>query len=182
MKTLLLAAAAAALTLAAFSPALADGGNDDNGGNGGNGSGNGRANRATVTGTGQLTVFQPITLTQTQGLDFGAITSGAAGTVAIAQTTGARSVGGGVGALAVNVGKAGAFAVYGQQNAAINVVVGASITGFAGGLTGVTAATGLPTVLTGNTATFNVGGVLNIPANTPAGAYVGAYTVAVNYP
>ena len=177
MKNLLLAAAAAALTFAAFSPALAD---DDHEGNGnGNGS---VVNRAVATGTGQLTVFMPITLAQTQGLDFGAITSGASGTVAIDQASGGRTVAGGVGALAVNVGKSGSFAVHGQLNAAINVVVGANITGFAGGLTGTTVAANLPTVLTANDAVFNVGGSLNIPASTPAGVYTGAYTVAVNYP
>jgi hypothetical protein len=172
MKNLLLAAAAAALTLAAFTPALAEDG----------GSNNGKTNRAVATGTGQLTVFMPITLAQTQGLDFGAITSGASGTVAIDQASGARTVAGGVGALAVNPGAVGAFAVHGQLNAAINVVVGANITGFAGGLTGTTVAANLPTVLTANDATFNVGGSLNIPASTPAGVYTGAYTVAVNYP
>ncbi len=176
MKNLLLAAAAAALTFAAFSPAFAD---DDHNGNGGSSN---VVNRAIATGTGQLTVFMPITLAQTQGLDFGAITSGASGTVAIDQASGARTVAGGVGALAVNVGQSGAFAVSGQLNAAINVVVGANITGFTGGLTGTTVAANLPTKLTGNNATFNVGGSLNIPASTPAGVYTGAYTVAVNYP
>ena len=170
MQRHLLAAAAALVTLAAMSPALAD---DDH---------RNVTNRATATGTGQLTVFMPITLAQTQGLDFGAITSGASGTVAIAQTTGARTVAGGVGAVAVNPGAVGSFAVHGQLNAAINVVVGANITGFQGGLTGTTVAANLPTVLTANDAVFNVGGVLNIPANTPAGAYTGSYTVAVNYP
>ena len=102
--------------------------------------------------------------------------------VAIDQTSGSRTVNGGVGAIAVNVGKAGAFAVTGQSNAAINVVVGANITGFQGGITGTTQAANLPVVLAGTTATFNVGGALNVPANTPAGAYTGSYTVAVNYP
>ncbi len=175
MQRHLLAAVAAILTLAAVSPALAD---DDHSKSGGASV----ANRAVATGTGQLTVFMPITLAQTQGLDFGAITSRASGTVAIAQATGARTVAGGVGALAVNPGAVGAFAVSGQLNAAINVVVGANITGFTGGLTGTTVAANLPTVLTGNTATFNVGGSLTVPANTPAGAYTGSYTVAVNYP
>jgi hypothetical protein len=170
MKRILLIASAL-IAVAGASSAFADGGDSS-----------GKTNRATATGTGQLTVFMPITLVQTQGLDFGAITSGQSGTVAIAQAGGARTVTGGVGAVAVNPGAVAAFSVNGQLNAAINVVVGANITGFSGGLTGVTAAVNLPTVLTGNTATFNVGGALTIPANTPAGAYTGSYTVAVNYP
>ena len=70
----------------------------------------------------------------------------------------------------------------GQANAAINVVVGANITGFGANITGTTQASNLPVALNGVSATFNVGGQLNIPANTPAGAYTGSYTVAVNYP
>ena len=61
-------------------------------------------------------------------------------------------------------------------------MVGANITGFSGGITGTTLASNLPVVLAGTSATFNVGGSLNVPANTPAGAYTGSYTVAVNYP
>ena len=164
MKRILLAASAL-LAVAAASSAMAD-----------------SVNGASATGTAGVTIFTPITVTQTQGLDFGAITSGASGTGAIAQANGARTVSGGVGAIAVNVGKPGAFAVNGQSNAAINVVVGANITGFAGGITGTTLASNLPVVLAGTSATFNVGGSLNVPANTPAGAYTGSYTVAVNYP
>ena len=173
MKRILLAASAL-IVVAATSSAFAE--------DGGNGNGNGKTNRATVTGTGQLTVFQPITLAQTQGLDFGAITSGANGTVTIAQANGTRSVSGGVGAIAVNVGKTGAFDVKGQADAAINVVVGSDITGFAGGIKGKTQADNLPVALKGSSASFNVGGSLDIPASTPAGAYTGEYTVSVNYP
>ena len=161
VATTLLAGAA----LAAVSPAFAD-----------------SVNGASATGTAAVTIFTPVSVTQTQGLDFGAVTSGASGVVSIAQASGTRTVSGGVGAVAAHVGKAGAFSVQGQANAAINVVVGANITGFQGGITGTTLAGNLPTVLAGQSASFNVGGSLAIPANTPAGAYTGSYTVAVNYP
>ncbi len=164
MKRIILAASAL-LAVAAASSAMAD-----------------SVNGASATGTAGVTIFTPITVTQTQGLDFGAVTSGQNGTVSIAQASGARTVTGGVGAVAVNVGKAGAFAVNGQSNAAINVVVGSTFTGFGANITGTTLAANLPVVLTGTSATFNVGGTLNIPNNTPAGAYTGSYTVAVNYP
>ena len=95
MRRILLAASAL-LSLAAASSALAD-----------------SVNGASATGAAGVTVFTPITVAQTQGLDFGAFTSGAAGVVAIDQAS---------------------------------------------------------------------GGALNVPANTPAGAYTGSYTVAVNYP
>lgn len=164
MKRILLAGAAL-LALAAVTPALAD-----------------TVNGASTTGTAAVQIFTPVTVTQTQGLDFGAITSGAAGTVAIDPTSGSRKVAGGVGALAVNVGQAAAFSVTGEPNAAINVVVGAPISGFTGGITGTTLVATLPTALTGTSASFPVGGVLDIPSNTPAGKYTGTFTVAVNYP
>ena len=164
MKRILLAASAL-LAVAAASSAMAD-----------------SVNGAAATGTAAVTIFTPVSVTQTQGLDFGAITSGQAGTVAIAQSGGARTVSGGVGAVAANVGKVGAFSVQGQANAAINVVVGANITGFGANITGTTQASNLPVALNGTSAIFNVGGSLAIPANTPAGAYTGSYTVAVNYP
>ena len=162
MKSLFLASAA---LLALAAPALAD-----------------SVNGASATGTAAVTIYTPITVSQTQGLDFGTITSGAAGDVAIDPASGGRSVDGGVGAVAANVGQPGTFAVTGQSNAAINVVVGQAITGFAGGITGVTKPGVLPTVLNGTTAAFAVGGSLAIPASTKAGAYTGTYTVAVNYP
>ncbi len=80
------------------------------------------------------------------------------------------------------MGPPGTFAVTGQSNAAINDVVGSAITGFAGGITGVTKPGDLPTVLNGTTAAFAVGGSLAFPASTKAGAYTGTYRVAVNHP
>ena len=164
MKRILLAGAA--LMAAAFvTPALAD-----------------TVNGASTNGTAAVTIFTPITVTQSQGLDFGTITSGAAGTVQIDAASSGRKVNGGVGAVAQDPGMAGGFVVTGQANAAINVVVGNSIDGFAGGITGKTQVATLPTALVGTSASFPVGGVLSIPANTPAGQYSGTYTVAVNYP
>ena len=140
-------------------------------------------NGASATGTAGVTVFTPITVEESQSLDFGAITSGDAGTVAIDQSSGARKVSGGVGAIAVNAGRTGGFDVSGEKDAAINVVVGAEITGFKDtGIAGKTQADNLPVALKGTTASFSVGGVLAIPAKTPAGAYTGEYTVSVNYP
>ena len=103
--------------------------------------------------------------------------------MAIDQSSGARKVSGGVGAIAVNAGRTGGFDVSGEKDAAINVVVGAEIKGFKDtGIAGKTQADNLPVSLKGTSASFNVGGVLAIPAKTPAGAYTGEYTVSVNYP
>ena len=164
MKRILFAGAAL-VAAAAVTPALAD-----------------NVNVANATGTAAVTIFTPITVTQTQGLDFGTITSGVAGDVIINPNDGSRHVDGGVGAVAADVGAPGAFQVTGQQNAVINVVVDNAIVGFAGGITGFTKVGTLPTVLNGTTASFAVGGMLTIPAQTKAGVYSGTYNVAVNYP
>ena len=137
---------------------------------------------AQASGDGAVTIVTPITVVQTQGLDFGAITSGAAGSVAIDPNGGGRKVAGGVGAIAVNVGAPATFAISGQGNAAVVIAVGSAITGLGGGMTGVTTTGTLPGALNSGAATFAVGGVLTVPANVPAGGYTGAFTVSVSYP
>ena len=141
-------------------------------------------NVASETGTAAVVVVKAITIKQVQALDFGAVTSGAVGTVAILPQGGERQVTGGVGAVAQFPGQAGQFDVTGVPNGLINVAVGVAITGFKGGITGATLPGALPTKLAGGTglASFAVGGVLTIPANTSAGTYTGSYNVAVNYP
>lgn len=161
----ILIASTALLVTTAVSPALAD-----------------SVNGASTTGTAAVVVLNSITIIQTQSLDFGAVTSGSAGIVQIDATTGSRKVSGGVGAVAEATGQSGAFLVTGTPNAAINIVVGGPITGFGGGITGFTQVATLPTVLNGKTASFPIGGILNIPAKTAAGQYSGTYTVTVNYP
>ena len=161
-----LAAAVLALSAAA-APAFAD-----------------NTNSASATGTGSVTIYAPLSVSQTQGLDFGTITSGpTSGTVSIAQSNGARTDSGGVGLVGADAGQNGAFSVSGQANGSITVTVAGTISGFgSSGITGSTAATGLPTTLSNTgAATFNVGGTLNIPANTGAGTYSGTYNVTVNY-
>jgi hypothetical protein len=146
-------------------------------------------NGATATGSAAIEIYAPIAVKQTQGLDFGAVTSGAAGSVAVDAGSGARvafggvaAVAGGTGPATPNAGRQATFTITGRPNAAITVAVGPAITGLAQGVTGVTSAPSLPTALVGDSATFSVGGALNIPANVPVGSYAGSFTIAVNYP
>ena len=139
-------------------------------------------NRASATAVASVSIQPAITLAESQGLDFGVITSGMAGKVAVDPASGGRAVSGGVGGVVDSAAEPGVFTVNGQPNAAIDVVVGATITGFSGGITGVTVVPRLPSALSGASTSFTVGGSLDIPAHTLAGAYTGAYTVAVNYP
>ena len=166
MKRIILVSAGIIAMFSAVTPALAD-----------------NVNGASATGTAAVTILTPIAVKQTQGLDFGSITSGErGGEVVIDPSDGVRSVEGGVGAVAANIGQAGTFAVTGEPNAAISVVVDSEISGFEGGIKGATKVSTLPTILKGNLAEFTVGGGLSIPGNTKAGNYSGTYTVAVNYP
>ncbi len=166
MKKIILMSIGIIAMVGAVTPALAD-----------------SANGASTAGTAAVTIFTPITVTQTQGLDFGSITSGeAGGEVAIDPSEGVRSVAGGVGAVAANIGQAGMFEVTGESNTAISVFVDSSISGFSGDIKGETKVSSLPTYLKGKSAEFAVGGVLSIPGSTKSGKYSGTYKVAVNYP
>lgn len=142
----------------------------------------GSVNGASTPGTASLTVASSLSVAQTQGLDFGSITSGLAGTVSIYPVAEQRGVTGGVGAVAADVGQPAAFLVTGDYNADVNIVVGATIDGFQGGITGVTRHSPLRPRLQGLTQVFTVGGTLTIPARASAGIYTGTFTVTVNYP
>lgn len=137
---------------------------------------------ASAAGTAGVRIEGALSLAQTQSLDLGAVTSGAAGSVSIAPTGGAHRVSGGVGAVAADPGRQAVFQLSGQPNSAIMVSVGSAITGLGGGISGVTTIGPLPTALGSGTVSFTVGATLDIPAKTAAGAHSGVYTVAVNYP
>ena len=104
MKRIILVSAGIIAMFSAVTPALAD-----------------NVIGASATGTAAVTILTPIAVKQTQGLDFGSITSGErGGEVVIDPSDGVRSVEGGVGAVAANIGQAGTFAVTGEPNAAID--------------------------------------------------------------
>ncbi len=164
----ILLAGVAAITLLAGSPALAA---------------DPVVNGAAATGDAAVTILLALKVVQTQGLDFGAVTSGAAdGTVSIDPAANTRAVTGGVGAVAANVGQPGAFLITGGENAEIVIAIGDTIDGFGAGITGVTRHSALLPRLQGTTQAFLVGGTLTIPAQTPPGQYTGSYTVVVSYP
>ncbi len=166
MKRIILMSVGIIAIFGAVAPALAD-----------------SVNGASTAGTAAVTILTPITVTQTQGLDFGSITSGeGGGEVMIDPRDGGRSVAGGVGAVAANIGQVGMFEVTGEANTAISVFVDSAISGFSGDIKGETKVSSLPTYLKDNSAGFAVGGVLSIPGSTKSGKYSGTYKVAVNYP
>ena len=139
------------------------------------------AEPTSAAGTAAVRVVAAVSVTESRSLDFGVRTSRGAGVTAI-DPSGHLSVSGGVGVVAGGEGHAGAFDIEGDANAAISARVSPAIHGFKGGITGATWTQALPGALAGTSALFSVGGVLHIPANTPSGAYSGAYAVMVNYP
>lgn len=79
---------------------------------------------ATATAEARGTVLQPLTLTQMQDLDFGTVlSSAAAGTVTINADTGARTVAGGVTAIALDVGQRAEFAGVGTLNQVVQITL-----------------------------------------------------------
>lgn len=79
---------------------------------------------ATATAEARGTILQPLTLTQVQDLDFGTVLSSAtAGTVTIDSSTGARTVTGGVTAIALDVGQRAEFAGVGTNGQLVEITL-----------------------------------------------------------
>jgi len=143
---------------------------------------------ASQTTTGTATIIQPITLMAGTGLAFGTLVrpSTGSGVVTIDQTSGARTVTGGVVALASTTSRA-TYTVGGEGGQTFSIAVPAtfSLTG-----PGTIAVTLTPTAATGTlsnalgvagAASFGVGGNFTIAAATATGVYSGSYNVTVAY-
>ena len=143
---------------------------------------------ASQTTTGTSTIIQPITLTAGTGLAFGTLVrpSTGSGIVTIDQTSGGRTVTGGVVALASTTSRA-TYTVGGEGGQTFSIAVPASFN-----LTGPSTipVTLTPTATTGTlsnaigasgTAAFGVGGNFTIAAATTTGVYSGTFNVTVAY-
>lgn len=140
---------------------------------------------AQATANVTATVVEIVTVTKNVDMDFGTFASGVtAGTISI-ETNGARNITGGVVALSNDVGSPATFTVNGPGNNSYFITLPASniitITNSNSGNQMVVKsfvhnATG---VLSSGTETFNVGAILDVPASTPAGEYVGTFDVVV---
>jgi len=166
---------AAAATLVAATPAIAQ-----------------QTATATAPATARGTVLLPLTLTQSQGLDFGTVIASptVAGNVVINADSGARTVGGGVVGVPNYPGARGLFQGAGSANQVVVLTLTppAVLTSGANSLTvnGMTfdTAGGLNTTRTiDSTGSFaiGVGGDFAIGANQPNGVYTANYTVTADY-
>lgn len=153
----------------------------------------GLANAATQNGNATAEVINPITITESQVLNFGQFAVGTAGGAVIMTDGGAISAGADIDLLGSSGAQQGTFAISGQANKAIAVTVSGAATLSDGLATpntmGLTAsATTPPSVLDASgAATLNVGGVLTVGGNQAPGTYSTTnsggipYTVTVNY-
>lgn len=142
----------------------------------------GSAKAASTSGNASATIAVPISVSESSALSFGSvIRSASAGTVVI-NTSGTRSVTGGVTALGGTV-SAASFAVSGEGSAAYTIsFTDGTLTG-PGTSMAVSTFTndGSGSLSGGGSETVNVGATLSVGANQTEGAYTGTYTVTVNY-
>lgn len=138
-------------------------------------------------------VLLPLTISEVDPLNFGTVLASAvAGTVSIDADTGARSVGGGVTGIALDLGNRGLFDGLGTENQLVDITLNpvAVLTGPGPDITVVsmeldTCACLIDsrTIPVGGGGAFQVGvgGSFAIAANQPNGLYTGAYSVTAEY-
>ena len=135
---------------------------------------------ASVSGTANAQVLAPIAITAGANLNFGTIAGNTAGTVIIS-TGGVRSFTGGVVGTSAAVA-AGVFNVTGTGNATFAITYPGSFNVVNGANTMAVTVNGATTgTLAGGAVSFPVGGTLTVGAAQAAGAYVGTYSMTVEY-
>jgi spore coat protein U-like protein len=143
---------------------------------------------ATGTGTGSVTLVQPITISSGTPLAFGRISKpSATGTVTVT-TAGAQSTSGGAKTVGAQATTAASFVVSGDGAATFSITPDAAFNMVSGANSipvsiSASAATGSLSATAGNpgTAPFTVGGVMSVSATQVAGAYSGTFNVVVAY-
>lgn len=146
---------------------------------------------SSASASGAVAVIQPIALSKTADLNFGTIVKPQTGTATVAvDSAGSRTV---TGTQAVNTAgnapTAAAFSIQGEGGSAYSVSVPGSFTMASGAntltVTTVNSAGGGGTLSGGigttASATFGVGGTINVDTATASGAYTGTFTVTASY-
>ena len=138
---------------------------------------------ATTTGTARAEIIAPLSVTQTQQMDFGKIVQDAAGGNVVLGSNGVASSS----LILVGATMAGEFEILGQPSQNVTVSLPATISLSDGG----SAAMTISSLTMSKAAThaldisgesvFTVGGTLAVGAGQDAGVYTGTYTVTVNY-
>ena len=129
-------------------------------------------NVATGTATGSVTIVQPITITNTAGLQFGKLAQpGSAASVTITPAGAVTRTG--VSGVGTQTTSAAAFSVGGDGAAVFAIASPSASFSMLAGTSGTTGTAGA--------ASFTVGGTMALAANQAAGAYTGTFNVTVTY-
>jgi Domain of unknown function (DUF4402) len=150
------------------------------------------AQAATAVGTADAEILADISVTQTQGLNFGQIAIGTSGGNVDVNFSDAQACSGGL--VCAGGSATGAFTIAGVTGLDVEVVVDSAVTLTRVGATAVSpgvfaALDQMAASLTSNTTAltldgtdgFKVGGTLTVNAAQTAGAYTGSYNVTVTY-
>jgi len=138
----------------------------------------------TESANASATLVSPITLTKQADLDFGRLSSGAAGGTAVVSSAGARSVTGDV----VEEGgtpTSADFDITGESGLTYDITLPTSISITSGGdsmtVNTFTDDKGGSGTLTGGSDSFSVGATLNVAASQNTGTYTGTFDVTCAY-
>lgn len=138
------------------------------------------ANAATASADAKANILAQITVTKTADLDYATIVTGAAASTVIVTPGGVRTCG--VGLVCTGTHTAAAFGVTGTIGQVATVSVPATVTLNSGANSMTSTLVSSAAVMTlAAVNSFNVGGTLSVGASQADGAYVGAFTVTVNY-
>lgn len=141
------------------------------------------AHAATATADARANILEELTVTKDAGtdLDFGTIiTDGTAGNVVV----GTNGVRGTCDLICSGTTDAADFSVTGTASEAVTLTVPAtvSLTGPGAAMTATLSSTALPALDAAGDGAFSVGGSLAVNAAQADGAYVGTFSVTVEYP
>jgi hypothetical protein len=140
------------------------------------------AQAATADASSLAKILSQVTLAKTTDLQFGTIVRSASASTVDVSTAGARTCG--TGLVCTGVTTAAAFDITGSGGQVVAISIPTSVTLNSGGnsMTASIAASAASATLSGaGTASFTVGGTLNVGANQADGDYVGAFTATADY-
>ena len=151
--------------------------------------------QSTATADAGANIITPISISNTQGLDFGDIVSQTNAFKVIMSASGSRTDGSGLTGdqsplLSTDAGNQALFTIKGEEDYKFSVLLPTSIDLSASGVTGAkdmavdTFTSNLNAAnntLTGGSVDLSVGATLNVNATQAAGVYEGSFTVTVAY-
>lgn len=140
------------------------------------------AQAASVVASASATIIKPITVSQSQALRFGTLTTPTAQSAIVLTPSGVLTTGA---STSSGPHSQGSFLISGEPNTAVNVTVDPSFQ--LNGPTSFTVTTsndfpsGATTLDTTGASTVNIGGSFTLPVGAPDAAYTGQFNLTANY-